>query len=157
MCLAELGAMMPRSGGDYEFLHLGYGRGVAFAAGWLQLLVIFPGSLATVAVATATFQLPVLLGDWVGGTVEIAFLQVPIPNVLAAAMLSFALSFDDFIITNFNSGSVSTFPKYIYISAARGIPAEANVIASAVFLVALVIVVGAQISRAARAKRLAAR
>ena len=79
-----------------------------------------------------------------------------LPGILAAAMLAFALSFDDFIITNFNSGSVSTFPKYIYISASRGIPAEANVIASAVFIVALVIVVVAQVSRAARAKRLAA-
>ncbi|GAB3123854.1 ABC transporter permease subunit [Glaciibacter psychrotolerans] len=78
-----------------------------------------------------------------------------LPGILAAALLSFALSFDDFIITNFNSGSVSTFPKYIYISAARGIPAEANVIASAVFIFALIIVVTAQVSAAARAKRLA--
>jgi spermidine/putrescine transport system permease protein len=77
------------------------------------------------------------------------------PGILAAALLSFALSFDDFIITNFNSGSVSTFPKYVYISASRGIPAEANVIASAVFLFAIVLVVTAQVSRAARAKRLA--
>ncbi len=77
------------------------------------------------------------------------------PGILAAALLSFALSFDDFIITNFNSGSVSTFPKYVYISASRGIPAEANVIASAVFLFAIVIVITAQVSRAARTKRLA--
>ena len=79
-----------------------------------------------------------------------------LPGIMAAALLSFALSFDDFIITNFNSGSVSTFPKYIYISASRGIPAEANVIASAVFIVALTLVIVAQVSRAARAKRLAA-
>ena len=78
-----------------------------------------------------------------------------LPGILAAALLSFALSFDDFIITNFNSGSVTTFPKYIYISAARGIPAEANVIASAVFIFALVIVITTQVSSAARAKRLA--
>jgi spermidine/putrescine transport system permease protein len=78
-----------------------------------------------------------------------------LPGILAAALLSFALSFDDFIITNFNSGAVTTFPKYIYVSAARGIPAEANVIASAVFILALVIVVTTQVSRAARAKRLA--
>nr|WP_236779022.1 ABC transporter permease [Agromyces seonyuensis] len=77
------------------------------------------------------------------------------PGILAAALLSFALSFDDFIITNFNSGSVTTFPKYIYISATRGIPAEANVIASAVFLLALVAVVVAQLGHAAREKRLA--
>jgi spermidine/putrescine transport system permease protein len=82
-------------------------------------------------------------------------LPMIMPGVFAAFLLGFALSFDDFIITNFNSGSVSTFPKYIYISASRGIPAEANVIASAVFLFALVLVVAAQVSRAARAKRLA--
>ena len=41
------------SGGDYEFLHISWGRGIAFSAGWLQLLVIFPGSLASVSVATA--------------------------------------------------------------------------------------------------------
>jgi len=78
-----------------------------------------------------------------------------LPGIMAAALLSFALSFDDFIITNFNSGSVSTSPKYIYISASRGIPAEANVIASAVFLFALVLVIVAQVSRVARNKRLA--
>ncbi|MBG6215366.1 MAG: ABC transporter permease [Cryobacterium sp.] len=78
-----------------------------------------------------------------------------LPGILAAALLSFALSFDDFIITNFNSGAVTTFPKYIYISAARGIPAEANVLASAVFILALVVVVTVQVSGAARARRLA--
>ncbi|PPF59000.1 ABC transporter permease [Rathayibacter sp. AY1D2] len=77
-----------------------------------------------------------------------------LPGILAAALLSFALSFDDFIITNFNSGSVTTFPKYIYIAAARGIPAEANVIASAVFVLAILVVVITQVSAAARAKRL---
>ena len=77
-----------------------------------------------------------------------------LPGIIAAALLSFALSFDDFIITNFNSGTTSTFPKYIYISAARGIPAEANVIASAVFLLAIVLVLASQISSAARRKRL---
>ena len=61
-----------------------------------------------------------------------------LPGIIAAALLSFALSFDDFIITNFNSGAVETFPKYVYTAAARGIPAEANVIASAVFLIAIV-------------------
>ncbi len=67
LSVAELGAMMPRAGGDYPYLRVAYGPGVAFAAGWLQLLAIFPGSLATMAAGTATFQLPVLLGhayDW---------------------------------------------------------------------------------------------
>jgi spermidine/putrescine transport system permease protein len=78
-----------------------------------------------------------------------------LPGIIAAALLSFALSFDDFFITNFNSGTTSTFPKYIYISAARGIPAEANVIASAVFILAIVLVVISQVSSALKRKRLA--
>ncbi len=77
-----------------------------------------------------------------------------LPGIIAAALLSFALSFDDFIITNFNAGTTSTFPKYIYISAARGIPAEANVIASAVFILAIVLVLTSQISSAMKRKRL---
>ncbi len=77
-----------------------------------------------------------------------------LPGIIAAALLSFALSFDDFIITNFNSGTTSTFPKYIYISAARGIPAEANVIASAVFFLAIILVLISQVSAAMRRKRL---
>lgn len=64
-----------------------------------------------------------------------------LPGIAAAAMLAFALSFDDFIITNFNSGNTDTFPKFVYVSATRGIPAQANVVGSAMFLVALAVVV----------------
>ena len=78
-----------------------------------------------------------------------------LPGIIAAALLSFALSFDDFIITNFNSGPFVTFPKYLYTAAARGLPAEANVVASAVFLIAIVAVVAVQVTSAARRKRLA--
>lgn len=70
------------------------------------------------------------------------------PGIAAAALLAFSLSFDDFIITNFNSGTVTTFPKFIYVSAARGIPAQANVIGSAMFFLALALVtVGQVVSR----------
>jgi spermidine/putrescine transport system permease protein len=67
------------------------------------------------------------------------------PGIAAAALLAFSLSFDDFIITNFNSGTVTTFPKFVYGAAARGIPAEANVIGSAVFFLALIIVIIGQV------------
>ena len=62
------------------------------------------------------------------------------PGIAAAALLAFSLSFDDFIITNFNSGDVNTFPKFVYISAQRGLPPQANVIGSSMFLIALIIV-----------------
>ena len=67
------------------------------------------------------------------------------PGIGAAALLAFSLSFDDFIITNFNSGTMETFPKFVYVSAARGIPAQANVIGSTMFLLALAIVIAGQI------------
>jgi spermidine/putrescine transport system permease protein len=81
-------------------------------------------------------------------------LPLLLPGILAAALLSFSLSFDDFIITYFNSGSVQTFPTYIYTAATRGIPPQANVIASAVFILAIVIVVSSQIAGESRRKRL---
>ena len=82
-------------------------------------------------------------------------LPLLMPGILAAALLCFALSFDDFIITNFVSGNAETFPKFVYVAASRGIPAQSNVIASAVFFLAIAIVVIAQVSAGARRKRLA--
>ena len=67
------------------------------------------------------------------------------PGIMAGALLAFSLSFDDFIITNFNSGSVNTFPKFVWVSSLRGIPAQANVIASAMFFLALAAVVIGQL------------
>ncbi|CEA09541.1 Inner membrane ABC transporter permease protein YdcV [Arthrobacter saudimassiliensis] len=80
-----------------------------------------------------------------------------LPGITAAALLAFAMSFDDFIITNFNSGNVDTFPKFIYVSATRGIPAQANVIGSAMFIVSLLFVIGGQLLAHRRRKMLAAR
>lgn len=60
------------------------------------------------------------------------------PGVLAAALLAFAISVDDFVITYFNSGQVQTFPLYIYGIEKRGVPPQVNVLASAILLLALV-------------------
>jgi spermidine/putrescine transport system permease protein len=57
------------------------------------------------------------------------------PGVASAAMLSFALSIDDFVISNFNSGAEVTFPLYIFGANQRGIPVEVNVIATMLFAV----------------------
>jgi spermidine/putrescine transport system permease protein len=73
-----------------------------------------------------------------------------LPGIGAAALLAFSLSFDDFIITNFNSGNTDTFPKFVYVSATRGVPPQANVVGSALFAVALVVVVVGQFLAARR-------
>ena len=70
-----------------------------------------------------------------------------------AAMLAFSLSFDDFIITNFVSGDTSTFPKYVYVSYLRGIPAQANVIGFSLFVIAVLLVVVGQRVASVRADR----
>ena len=59
------------------------------------------------------------------------------PGVIAAALLAFALSIDDFVISNFNSGTTVTFPLYIFGASQRGIPVEVNVIATILFLATL--------------------
>jgi spermidine/putrescine transport system permease protein len=77
------------------------------------------------------------------------------PGVMAAALLAFALSVDDFVISNFNSGTTETFPLYVYGVALRGIPVQVNVLATILFAVtvlAIVLVIWQQ----RRAERMAA-
>jgi spermidine/putrescine transport system permease protein len=60
-----------------------------------------------------------------------------LPGILAAALLAFALSIDDFIITLFNAGSLSTFPLYIYGSFRVQFPPQANVLATIILVVSV--------------------
>jgi spermidine/putrescine transport system permease protein len=63
-----------------------------------------------------------------------------LPGILAAALLAFSLSIDDFVITNFTAGQTSTFPLYIYGAQKTGVPVQVNVIGSAIFLTAVALV-----------------
>lgn len=79
-----------------------------------------------------------------------------LPGILGAALLGFSLSFDDFIISYFNAGTLVTFPIFIWGAAQRGIPVQVNALASLVFIVALVIVLGAQFANHRRRRALEA-
>jgi spermidine/putrescine transport system permease protein len=68
-----------------------------------------------------------------------------LPGIMGAALLGFALSFDDFIISFFNAGTLVTFPIYIWGAAQRGIPVQVNALATIVFISALAIVLIAQV------------
>ncbi len=68
-----------------------------------------------------------------------------LPGIVSAALLSFSLSFDDFIITNFVSGDTNTFPKFVYVSYLRGVPAQANVIGFSLFVIAVLLVIAGQV------------
>ena len=75
-----------------------------------------------------------------------------LPGIVGASLLAFSLSFDDFIVTNFNSGSTVTFPMYVWGAAQRGTPPQINVVGSLMFLVSLSIVLIAQVVQRRRAK-----
>ncbi|MBB4982705.1 spermidine/putrescine transport system permease protein [Streptomyces sp. SFB5A] len=72
-------------------------------------------------------------------------LPIAAPGIAAGALLAFALSFDDFIITNFNAGSTVTFPMFVWGSAQRGTPVQINVIGTAMFVLAVLMVMAGQI------------
>lgn len=67
------------------------------------------------------------------------------PGIAAGALLAFALSFDDYIVTNFNAGATTvTFPMYVWGAAQRGVPVQVNVIGTIMFLGTILIVSLAQ-------------
>ena len=75
------------------------------------------------------------------------------PGIVGAAMLAFALSFDDYIITNFTASARSiTFPMYVWGAAARGTPVQINVIGTVMFVLALVAVAIGQLSSRRKAR-----
>ena len=59
------------------------------------------------------------------------------PAILAAFLLCFAISIDDFVVTYFNAGTSVTFPIYVWNSARIGAPAQVNVIGTAIFVIAI--------------------
>ena len=76
-----------------------------------------------------------------------------LPGIAAAGLLAFALSFDDFIITNFNAGPEVTFPMFVWGAAQRGVPPQVNVIGALMFILALSVVAGSEIARRRKARR----
>jgi spermidine/putrescine transport system permease protein len=66
-------------------------------------------------------------------------LPLIIPGIVAAGMLSFALSLDDFIITYFVSGSTVTYPLYVNAAVKAAVPPQINVLATAILVISLIL------------------
>jgi len=88
-------------------------------------------------------------------TFRLVTLPLIMPGVISAALLAFALSIDDFVITNFNSGSTITFPLFIWGAARVAIPPQIYVIASMIFLFTLAMML-ITVWQQRRAERMAA-
>jgi spermidine/putrescine transport system permease protein len=81
-----------------------------------------------------------------GATPAVTFWKVTLPliapGVLAGALIAFALSIDDFVITNFVAGAEVTFPLWVWGAARVGVPPQVNVIGTIIFLAAVVLMLG---------------
>jgi spermidine/putrescine transport system permease protein len=105
-----------------------------------HILFIISYSVATVRARIVGFDrhleeaaMDLYADEW--STFRRVTLPMIMPGVFASFLLGFALSLDDFIVTNFTSGSVQTFPVYVWGAARRGIPGQVNVFGTAIFVI----------------------
>ena len=75
------------------------------------------------------------------------------PGILAASLLAFALSIDDFVITYFNAGTVTTFPLFVWGAARVAVPPQINVVGTAIFAIAVLGMLANILVQNRRAKR----
>src|SRR5690606_31873193 len=62
------------------------------------------------------------------------------PGILAAALLAFALSIDDYVITSFVAGQDTTFPLWVFGVSRLGVPPEVNVLGTLIFSIAFLFI-----------------
>jgi spermidine/putrescine transport system permease protein len=124
---------------------------VGFARGFTTILiahVMFNVSFVVVTVRSRLIGFDRSLEEAaqdLGANAVQTFMRVTLPlimpGVLAGALLAFALSIDDFVITNFNSGATITYPLYIWGAAQRSLPPQINVLAAMIFLFTVAIMI----------------
>jgi spermidine/putrescine transport system permease protein len=128
------------------FVQLNIGRGY-----WTIVIahIMFSLSFVAVTVRSRVLTLDPAIDEAardLGATGFTAFRLVTLPMifpaVLAGALLAFALSIDDFIITSFNSGSTLTFPLWIWGAQKNGLPPQVNVMGTLIFVGGVLLAVG---------------
>ena len=90
------------------------------------------------------------LGSTPQRTFRLVTFPLILPGVLAAALLAFALSIDDFIITYFVSGSTVTYPLYVNAATKAAVPPQINVLATAILGISLILLVAGTLYRRKR-------
>jgi spermidine/putrescine transport system permease protein len=70
-----------------------------------------------------------------GGVTTFRLVTLPLlmPGIIAGGLLAFALSIDDFVITQFNAGQTQTFPLWVYGATRVGVPPQVNVMGTLIF------------------------
>jgi spermidine/putrescine transport system permease protein len=115
------------------------------ARGFLTILIAHIMFNISYVVVTVKARTQGFNAEWeeaakdLGATPWVAFRTVTFPlifpGVLAAAVLAFALSVDDYVITLFNAGQTLTFPLWVVGASRFGVPPQVNVMGTIIFLV----------------------
>lgn len=139
------------------FVSLGVGLGaVTVAIAHIMFSISFVAAVVRARVLTLDRSIEEAAAD-LGATPWTTFWRVtfPIirPAVLSGMMLAFALSVDDFVVTNFTAGTTTTFPLWIWGSTRVGLPPQVNVMGTLIFLAgALVAVLAGARTRRSRVR-----
>ncbi|AEV83363.1 ABC transporter permease [Actinoplanes sp. SE50] len=139
------------------FVSLNTGRGVAtIVIGHVLFSISFVTTVVRARVITLDRSIEEAAAD-LGATAWTTFWKVTFPILLPAIfsgfMLAFALSIDDFVVTNFVSGSATTFPLYIWGATRVGLPPQVNVMGTLIFAAGVLIAVIANLRSRSTSKR----
>jgi spermidine/putrescine transport system permease protein len=124
----------------------------AFDRGFVTILIAHIMFNISFVVVTVKARTQGFNAEWeeaakdLGATPWTAFRTVTLPlifpGVLAAAVLAFALSVDDYVITLFNAGQTLTFPLWVVGASRFGVPPQVNVMGTLIFVIGVVFVLG---------------
>ena len=100
LAFAELSAMMPRAGGQYNFIGAAFGRVWAFLFGWMETLVDGAASVAAIAIVFIIF-----MNDFLGGTLTPTQVQVlTVATILAVTALTLASTHTNGLVASIITG-----------------------------------------------------
>lgn len=126
---------------------LGWFLTLAFATGYTTILIAHVMFTLGYVVVTIRARLEGMdlhieeaaqdLGANQWTTIRKVTLPMIMPGIAAAGLLAFAISIDDFVVTNFNAGQTITFPLFVYGASRQGVPPQVNVIATMLLIVVL--------------------
>ncbi|WP_433384180.1 ABC transporter permease [Actinoplanes sp. CA-142083] len=127
------------------FVSLAVGPGfVTITIAHIMFSISFVAAIVRARVVTLDRSIEEAAAD-LGATPWVTFWKVTFPIILPAVfsglLLAFALSIDDFVVTNFTAGSTVTFPLWIWGSTRVGLPPQVNVMGTLIFAFGVLIAV----------------
>jgi spermidine/putrescine transport system permease protein len=131
------------------FVSTGVGLGVVtITIAHVMFSISFVAVLVRARVLTLDRSIEEAAAD-LGASPWTTFWRITFPMILPAVasgmMLAFALSIDDFVVTNFTAGTTTTFPLWIWGSTRVGLPPQVNVMGTLIFLAGVLIAVATSI------------